>query len=120
MRCYFVLAYLVLRLTPDLKAPGHTSAVCKAPINYEQSSPLILDAVKKLMECCHEMNVWLKHHTSLMWFQVSFVGFFKTVQGMLFSVSIKGESHSVPAPTCFRAFEVCVENPVFCDANGNG
>lgn len=77
-------------------------------MNYEQSSPVILDAVKKLTEHCDEMNVWLKHHRSSVWLQVSFMDFFTTMQVMFFSVSRLGKIPSVPIPTCFGAFEVWV------------
>lgn len=83
MKYYFMLVYSVIRFYV-WKPLADSSAACEAPMNYEQSSPVILDAVKKLMEHCHEMNVWLKHHRSSMWLQISFMGFFKAMQVMFF------------------------------------
>lgn len=56
----FVSVYLVVKLY-ICKPLSDTSAACEVLLNYEQSTPLILDALKESLEHCHEMNVWLRH-----------------------------------------------------------
>lgn len=47
-------------------------------------------------------------------------GLFQYNARYVFSVSRRGESPSVPSPTCFGAFEQCVGNPDFGDVTLKG